>query len=823
MALKPRYKRRIFWTIMSVAGAAAIAVVVVPPMVTLNSLKPRIEQVIAEQTGITAKIRGDVHFSLLGRATIVAHDIVVPMGDIGAAMFAMPLSDLLDLNNAVFSGNITIYNASVTVDSLAPQDFNHNITIYNSNVHFKGKDYEILRGVMHGGQLTGQIRTNDHKYSIEYQDDEFHITNNEMNVVGHLFANGTARGRMALETRDINGWFEFPQPKITERVNMTMNFEWDGDTGFNFTDIQSSNFSGNIEILPSGDKNIQLTARDIDIDFSFLMSPNRILNRTKMNLDFSGDIKFENYNFHHIKVNAIGTPSKFQIASIVADDITMSGGTIDADGAHDVMVSMPLLGQTAVCMYSGTPQNWKCSDFSYGDMTGSLSVADGAFEIFVQSARPMPPREELEKLTSKLGRHGKINFQFSDIGGTLEISDKNISPSYTFAHDKTIKWLTSDLAFLPAAMQDDIGDFRRNKNQMDFIPHSGRWTLSMTGNQFLITGTDARDWIANIDTRIFNENMPYQISGTYDKDAISDLIIQVAGMEFTGRAVRNNITLHTQILNLDSFVSQNYTDNRAELEFMIQSPIMLPFDVPVNLSLTADKLIYNGDVFANFVYALKPGTQTFSITDRDRGSLLATIEKQNGKYNIAATINKFVIVGSLLSSQMPLNIRDTVITAEINMTTHGNIEHDIWYNLTGDMDMSFDGGYLMGVGFDEFYASAPDIKTLNAEYALARALESGETQIKNMRLVGRYADGDFETTSPLELSMRHVDGTGRIEIKDGQMKSDLKLTLRGTSPLPAPISLQIAPNGARSYSLTEIMNNFDASYMRDFVKTHNRF
>ena len=172
---------------------------------------------------------------------------------------------------------------------------------------------------------------------------------------------------------------------------------------------------------------------------------------------------------------------------------------------------------------------------------------------------------------------------------------------------------------------------------------------------------------------------------------------------------------------------------------------------------------------------------------------------------------------------MPLNIRDTMITAEINMRTFGNTANDLEYNLHGDMDLTFNGGYLIGIGVDDLFASANQINTFNAEYALSYALDGGESKIKTMRIIGDYNNGDFITTKPIELQLRHTDATGNLEITDGMMSGQLHLTLRGTSPVPQPIDLQINPNGTRDYSLSDIMTNFDATYMRDFVRTHNKF
>ena len=84
MALKPRTRRKILYITAAIMALLAIAIVVVPPMFTLNRLKPKLESAIAAQTGAITTIRGDIHFSLLGAITIVARDIVVPDGNIAS-------------------------------------------------------------------------------------------------------------------------------------------------------------------------------------------------------------------------------------------------------------------------------------------------------------------------------------------------------------------------------------------------------------------------------------------------------------------------------------------------------------------------------------------------------------------------------------------------------------------------------------------------------------------------------------------------------------------------------------------------------------------
>ena len=357
---------------------------------------------------------------------------------------------------------------------------------------------------------------------------------------------------------------------------------------------------------------------------------------------------------------------------------------------------------------------------------------------------------------------------------------------------------------------------------MLFVPKTKSWALELSKNYFRITGKSAKDWFSDIDLQSIND-MEYIVSGTYNEDKISNLKIQIGGQEFTGSVSGNNITLRTNLLNVDTFMNQNFFDNYEELEFLTNSPILIPFSIPVNISLSSDKMIYNGNEYKNFVYALKSGVQTFSITDQSRGNLLATLRKEKNQYKIFIQLNRFIINGPLLSSAMPLNIKDTMITAEINMNTYGNIAHDIEYNLNGKMDLSFEGGYLTGLGIDNFYATAENLTTLNAEMALSKALEQGETRIKKMRIVGTYENGDFETTQPMELQFRHTDATGELQIRNNQMQAKITMLLRGTSSSPSPIELTILPDGRRGYSLSEIMTKIDPSFMRTFIQTHEKF
>ena len=374
-----------------------------------------VEKSVLEQTNVPAKLDGNIHFSLIGGATIVAHDVIIPNAHIGSVMFSIPFHSIFNIQNAQLNGPVVIYDANITIDRLAPAMFNHNIEIYNSDINFLGRKYHIIRADFTNGKFHGLIRTDDHKYDIEFAGDTFHIKNknNNLDIIGQIYSDGSTRGRMSLDTDNVNDWFGFSEPKINQPVHLTTNFEWDGEHGYKFTDILADNFSGNIERTPDGQTIIQLVSDDADIDFSFLFNPNRSIQETTYNLDLYGKIKLGDYEFKHLKLQSTGTKNVFQITNVIADDITITGGTITADGAQNIMITMPIDGVQTMCLFSGNPQNWECSKFTYGDISGTLSVSDDTYKIFATSSTPFPTDTKLNKLIAGLGKTGTIDFTFS--------------------------------------------------------------------------------------------------------------------------------------------------------------------------------------------------------------------------------------------------------------------------------------------------------------------------------------------------------------------------------------------------------------------------
>ena len=825
MSIKPRYKHRIIWFLVSIIGLLLLSIIVLPPIIHLNSLKPKIQDAIFAQTGIRATIHGDVNFSLLGKTTIIAHNITIPNGFISSFEFSIPWSDMFNIQNAKISDDITINGASLVVNKITPFDKNNDITIKNSKFNFLNKEYEIVDGHFSKNVVSAIVRTDQHKYDITSIDNNFTIKNknNNLNMYGKLLPDGTAIAHISIVAQDVNRWFEFKQPRITGTFPITANMKWDGEYGIVFSDISANGVIGSAELAPNGYKNIKLVSKNANYDMTFAIKHPEIFTDAHFDMDFYGKIKFADNTFKHLYINVIGHKKNINIQKIIADDLIIQGGTIDEQGAHNINVSLSENDTPIKCLFNGTPTNWSCDTFSYGDLiSGNINLNNNHLIANIYSKEKISDIDLIIKSARKLSDTGTIKFNFPNMAGTIRFTKKSYSVQYDFVKDKSLKWANIKFDFIPDSMQNEQGDIMWQNDTVLFTPVSKTWSFGTNKNTFYITGTNFKQWLPNLDLQSIRD-LPYTISGNYNNGNISSLNIEIAGQTFTGSASGKLITLKTDLLNLDSFVSQEFLDNFEALSFFTVAPITIPFDIGAKVSLSANSLIYNERKYNNFVYSLKTNTQTFSITDSNRGNMLTTIKKQKNNYTINIQLNKFVIDEKLLPNNMPLNVSDSAITAEIKLQTFGHIAHDIFENIHGTFDLYFNGGKLYGLGLADFYASAANISILNAEFALAKALEDGITPIKNMRIIGTYNSGDIETTKPLSLALKHTDVFGTIQIMNKEMTADLKLILRGTSPASAPIDLTIYPNNKRKYSLSEIMLSFDPEYMRSFIQSHNKF
>ncbi|MBN1325356.1 MAG: hypothetical protein JW974_04025, partial [Alphaproteobacteria bacterium] len=824
--LKPRHKRRFFWIVFSAIAAVAMSFIIIPPFISLNSMKPALENAITQKTGLIAKINGNINFSLLGDTTIVAHNIVLPNGKIDSFRFTIPLSKIFNPESADLSGDLAVYGANISIETFTKPEIDNKIEIKNSVIHFMNNEYKIVQGRLYNGLFNGIVRNNEHKYEFDSDGDKFNISNknNGLEISGRLYSDGTASGLLSIDTDDANKLFNFSEPKIHKHVKLKSNFDWNGKRGWKFYNIDGGDFTGKIRLFDDGHREITLNSDDINFDISFLLNKNSVFFDTKFNLDLSGNLKLGDRIFKHIKIDAVGEKDVLKINEIIADDIMVSSGEITAEGAKNLGINLKIYNINTYCLFSGDSENWGCNEFRHGDFYGSINVKTNWFELYVKSDKNMPEKNTILKKISQLGENGYINFKFADAAGTIDLNKSIITPHYEFVKNRTLSWLGMDLYFLPKYLNNQTGNFSWTKNDVFFEPNSGKMKLTIGSNYFSINGNDIKDLFTGEDLRFLNNDMAYTVYGNYKGKNISNLKIKIAGHVFTGTAVENNITLKTDLLNLDTFTNQDFVDNFEENQFLTGDPLITPFGLGINLSLSADMIIYNGNQFTNFVYSLKSDSeQDFSITDSMHGNLLANITKNQNKYNIILQLNKFDISDNFLSSVMPLNISDTIITAQAELNTSGKIAYDIWNNLSGDIDISFDGGTLIGMGIDNFYASAENITSLNAEDILSQALDNGKSKIKKMRFIGEYDHGNFISTKPFVISMYRADAAGRMQITDGKMSVNMNLVLRGTSPSPDQINIEILPDGKRVYSLSQIMTNFDSDYLRDFSKTHDRF
>ena len=824
MNIKPRHKRRFFWGIVILLSLCVIGIICIPPFVNLNKMRPVLEAKLYEQTGVQTKINGNINFSLLGTATIVAHNITVPNGNIGSISFSVPLTQMFNLQDANLNNTITVHDANLKINDLFPGNFSHQIFVSNINLDFMNHEYKIVRGVVSENKLDAQIRTGQHKYDVVYDDGEFTIinSNDNLHIRGTLFPDGGAAGEMSIATDNINKWFEFEYPKINEPVNLSMEFNWDGNYGFDFSNINANGYTGSIQLMESGINILNFQSNNTNIDMSFIMKDKNMLTKTNMNFDFDGKIKFGDYNFSKFMLIAVGRNNKLELNHLITDKFELFGGTYDNFSISNTKLHINNLPEKFACNFTGNKTKWECKNYKYGNITGNITVDNGIFNITATGMGKMPQLKTIRNLVSRIGDSGTIDFTFADQSGTLVVTKKQMIPKYRYAKNVTLPDINMNLKFLPEFMSTETGTYTTTENKKRFTPDNQQWMLEIDGNNFIMTGLDFKHWLPNMDLRFLN-TLPYAIAGTFSNENINDLNIMLAGQLFTGNATKSAWTLEIPELDLDKFINQSFINKFQEQKFLTNHPLATLFDLPINISLSADSVILNDQRFANFVYSLKPNTQIISISDNDRGHMLSIIEKDKFNYDISIQLNKFKFDEPILNFESPLNIENTEVTAEIKLKTSGQTANDLIYNLNGDMDMTFIGGEITGLGFDKFYASADNLSVLNAEYALAATLESGKTYIKKLKIVGKYNNGNFETTRPMTISMRHVEGVGAIFINNKITTGTFDFVLRGTAPKPAKISLDINENGRRTYSITDVINNLDIGFMRAFIRTHNKF
>ena len=534
--LKIKHKRRFLLFALGILGVSFFALMIIPPMIHLDSLKPKIEEIILAKTGIPAKIHGKVNISLLGRTTIVAHDISVPNGVISTCNFTVPLHSIFNLKNADISGNINIKGASLYIQKIVPFDINTNINIRNSKIKFLNKEYYVRYAELSKKLFFANVETDQHRYQITSINDEFIIKNknNELLLTGKLHPDGTATAHINITAQNINRWFEFEKPKITGQFPITADIKWNGKYGFIFSNISADGVTGTIILHDDGYKKIELNAKHADFDMSFILHDSEILKNSDFILNFYGKIKFVDKTFKHLYVNVSGSDNEIKINKIIADDIVIQNGTIDKLGGHNLSITMLEKGKKTTCLFNGTPNDWYCEKFSYDNkIFGKLNVNKKRFDATITSKTKLPEMQFITDATQRFGKNGIIKFDFADAAGIITLNEGKVSLKYNFIKNKNLTWANIGLPFLPEFMTQEIGDFVWQNDTMMFVPHSQTWSISVTKDYFIVVGNNLKKWFpaANLN---FISDLPYTISGNYKRDNISNLKLEIAKHQFIG-------------------------------------------------------------------------------------------------------------------------------------------------------------------------------------------------------------------------------------------------------------------------------------------------
>jgi len=879
--MKSRTRRKIFWSAVAFVLAVVLAIVIVPPFINLDHLAPKIESAVLRQTGIEIKIAGPVRLSLLGRATISARDVTSSSykGSIGSISFYIPYRSLLDINSAVPTSTIILNYADFEITSLTPPSgVRGSVILYDSSITFLGKRYDHINGVFKNGMFNGTLRTSDHKYTIQSDGDTFMVTNPNvnLNLTGQLFMderhNLTAVGSISLDTNDANKWFSFDIPKIKGRVKFQSDFEWSGDR-FRFYNISgealSGDFSGSIE-FGNGNKKINIIASGIEYDFTPLLQSAEFIENSEIN--FSGNGKFKLrvpslapgfpasdprlpvLEFSRIQMSASARGGKIDIKSFKAigkNAGIAANGEIENGTARnlDLTLYRTKEGETVRCILSGVDGDWSCARFDFASSkfsaSGKAKITKDSFDLEFDSTNyDIKNIDSLLAQASDMVSRKNGNIRFRLAGGTHGIATKSgrdIKIEY-FGHkgatlhdingkNEILKILPDSLlrargTVVAANIENGIltnASFTREAgtNQWAFeFDRAGKFRIA--ADAIFLLGA----FYPNIDTGFLRKDMDTEISGQYKSGLITNLRLILIGSnatklvgKFDGRA----FDLHSDMLDLDELANDDYINNYESKQFVTTEPLTIPFALGANVSLSADKIKFGGEIYENFNYSLKPGIQKMSVTDAARGSLLFSIERKAAKYLIVAQFNKFEILGLVLPRKSPLNVADTTLTAQAELETFGITAHDFWANMAGDLDMTFTGGFLVGFDFDRFYAGAKTITKFNAEYAISDTLNGGDSVLKSLHLTGFYDGGNFITTSNLTALARHTEISGTMQLVNGKMSADLNVLLRGTAPVTRPISIKLLANGERDYSLFDIMQTLDPDYMREFIRIHDRF
>jgi len=771
------------------------AYIIAPPLIPLDGFREDFSTALAKATGMPVAIKGGARMSLLGHPMLSLQNVVIGGANIKTLRFRISWASVFDLANARIASAIKIDGANFTLTDLAAPRFTGRMLLTNSTVEYAGKKYDIASADISPGRIVARIGTESRKYGIDLDGDKFKISDRggglEISGVIETSEIGAvkAHGNIAVETRDINAMFGFAYPKISEKTNARADWWWDGGKNLYVKNISGksggASFGGEIKLSANG-------AGGLDMEIE--------------------SARFEKGDM----------------------SITVSGGRISGGAAHKVGVAFYQKNpaRSAHCEFSGNPKVWECGAWSVigRDMTasGRLSVSETEYIMSFKSEDAGPEIGMLDGLKKYMGaRSGTVEFALPSVSGVARINGDKIEMEYMAANARLRDMPRAPP--LPESMLDARGNLsaRIAADAASFDFDSMDWSLSMEGSgRFSIDHKDGGNLLAALTgKKALDFIMPraaLSASGVYKGGAIMNLTVRLGDMEFEGMYFGGALTLKTKHLDMDKILNAQWFDKIEDNQYLSADPLLAPFGFGTNLAITADKITLMGATYAGFVYSLNSESQKMSVGDSGSGSLLLTISKNRSRYRYLVQSNRFFVKGELFSASSPVNVRGATVTARGEMESYGQTRYDIWRNMSGTVEVSLDGGTVIGLGTDGFYANALKMGRSDAENAVRRALSGGETEIKEMEISGEYSGGDFRTTRPFLLTARHTDITGNFKVQGGEASIAANVVMRGTAPVPRPIALTITGAG-RNYSLSDIMRNFDMDYLREFATEHRKF
>lgn len=859
--MKPSQRYRIFWISAVVMAMVALAYLIVPPLILLNRFRSDFESAMSNIAGAPVTIGGDIRLSLLGYPMLAARYVRFNGMEIESVRFRISWGSIFNLKNAEIISGVKVHGMRASIGALSIPKFGRKIIISDSIISYAGKDYDIIAGALDNGRLSARVRTNQHKYNLEFQDGRFLITNpNErLTILGKMLTDDkgvvSASGNLSVEPDDLNEWFDFQYPTVKGTTMLTMDFDWDGKGYLGFSKIfgtaGGATFTGHVKLWHAGGKQVKKFIRmqidNADMDLSFIEGNPSFLHNSEFDIVANGNIRTsvpEIKNIRNLSVKMTSkNDSEMDFHSFKADGDAMSitmAGKISGGRANNLDIAFYQRSpeQSVRCLISGNRENWKCDRWSVAGKEmaafGTLAVTPDKFQMTFNSDNYKPDAGSLDALKKYVGvKDGSVDFKIGKMAGRAEISSGKKRVDYT-EKDVMLGSLPVDLP-LPKSMTGINGNIAANikNDKMYFVFKTPEWQFSVDEDDgFGISHKSARKLLSLLTEKpelpFIRPDVPVMLAGKYHRSIISDLNI-IIGESADGTAtmiagMKNNesISLKTEYLNLDALLDQKWFGNFIDNQYLSADPLLAPFGFGANVAITADVIKVNGAAYKGFVYSLDSAGQQMSISDSENGGMLLSISKNRSAYKYLVQMNKFFVAGKAFGGIAPVDIEGTTVTAEAEIDTFGLTAYDIRRNMTGMIDASFDGGILTGLGTDKFYDNVNSYGRLDTENALRAALDGGRTEIKEMQISGEYNGGDFRTVKPFLLAARHTDVTGNLSIKSGVPAIRANIVLRGTSPIPKPVTLTVNSDG-RDYSLSEIMANIDLDYLREFVRTHKKF